>query len=137
MSNKHPLETILEDLIAALPARGAVKGNIKIEAQAALDKWRSDKVKEVTSSSAIPAPSEKSIEANMTTPTNWKRAEPVNSPGIVRAHPVPRPSIAGQIAGAIAANLTDGLPPGVVQAQRVVAPGVVQDSAISNPVASA
>ena len=119
MSNKHPLETILEDLIAALPARGAVKGNIKIEAQDALDKWRSGKVKEVPASSAIPSPSEKPIETQMPTPTNWKRAEPVNSPFMIRAQPVPRPSIAGQVAGAVAANITDGLPPGVVQAQRV------------------
>jgi len=40
MQTKHPLEIILEDLIASLPARGAIKGNVKIDAQAKLDEWR-------------------------------------------------------------------------------------------------
>ena len=144
MQDKHPLETIIENIIASLPSRGAIKANVKLDAQAALEKWRTETPtptsnSELTDLRALNVavqkalkwmPPEAPVGAQVTRqyqpmpvpgeqPAGWKRADPVTPPGMVRAQPVTRPSIAGQVAMAVAANITDGLPPGVVQAQRM------------------
>jgi hypothetical protein len=40
MQTKHPLEIILENLLLAIPARGAVKATEREAAKAALEEWR-------------------------------------------------------------------------------------------------
>ena len=155
MQDKHPLETIIENIIASLPTRGAIKANVKTDAIAALEKWREHaepaQSTELTDLRALNAAVQKALKwappevpagAQVTKqyqplpvpgeqPVGWTRAEAIAPgtgqtlqpaplpPGVVRAQPVTRPSIAGQVAAAVAANITDGLPPGVVQAQWV------------------
>lgn len=121
MQEKHPLETILENIIDALPTRGAIKATVKTEAQEALRKWQTGHTAE-----PVQAPNDE-LEALRTMreavrkaltwgppqpapaagpqPVNWHEAKPVSAPRLVEAQPV-------RASAAIAA--------GVVQAARVM-----------------
>lgn len=132
MQEKHPLETILENIIDALPTRGAIKATVKTEAMEALRKWQAGRDAE-----PVQAPNDE-LEALRTmreavrkaltwgppeqsSPTlsreemdsAWKHALPR---GVVMAQPVPAP----RMVEARPVRPSAAIAAGIVEAARVM-----------------
>ena len=122
MSNKHPLETALEELIEAKNLQGRAPVEFWKRAAASLEAYKANPPTE-------PVP----VESNTDELNDLRNMRVAVERALRWAPPEPpqRPSMASAVAQAVVQSFeAQGLPPGLVRAQQVSAPRMVQAQAV-------